>query len=93
MCKIVGREGTTRLVVIPALVWKISQENERGGGGLEIAPHQLGRGLSANKANESAMAWIVSLPFVSIISCALWTIIQVKVISAHQVKKVKQKNS
>ena len=30
MCKIVGREGTASLVVIPALVWKISQENERG---------------------------------------------------------------
>ena len=44
--------------------------------------------LSANKANESA--WIVSLTSVSILSCALWTIIQVKVISGHQVKKVKK---
>ena len=30
MCKIVGREGTASLVVIPALVQKISQENQRG---------------------------------------------------------------
>ena len=30
MCKIVGREGTASLVVIPALIQKISQENERG---------------------------------------------------------------
>ena len=44
--------------------------------------------LSANKANESA--WIVSLTSVSIISCAFMTIIQVKVVSGHQVKKVKQ---
>ena len=35
MCTIVGREGTARMVVIPALVQKISQENERG---LETAP-------------------------------------------------------
>ena len=44
MCKIVGGEGTASLVMIPALVWKISQENERGGG-LEIAPPPVGRGL------------------------------------------------
>ena len=43
MCKIVVREGTASLVVIPALVWKISQENERG---LEIAPPPVGRGLT-----------------------------------------------
>ena len=43
MCKVVGREGTASLVVIPALVEKISQENERGG--LEIAPPPVGRGL------------------------------------------------
>ena len=30
MCKNVGREGTASLVVIPELVWKISQENQRG---------------------------------------------------------------
>ena len=30
MCKNVGREGNASLVVIPALVWKISQQNERG---------------------------------------------------------------
>ena len=30
MCKNVGREGTASLAVIPALVEKISQENERG---------------------------------------------------------------
>ena len=42
MCKILGREGTASLVVIPALVWKISQENEMGGG-LEIAPPPVGR--------------------------------------------------
>ena len=30
-------------MVIPALVWKISQENQRGG--LEIAPPPVGRGL------------------------------------------------
>ena len=38
MCKIVGREGTASLEAIPTLVKKISQENERGGGGLQIAP-------------------------------------------------------
>ena len=46
--------------------------------------------LSASKANESE--WIVSLTSVNIISCAFFTIIQAKVISGHQVKKVKQKN-
>ena len=46
--------------------------------------------LSSNKANESA--WIVSLTSVSIIFLCFVTIIQVKVISGHQVKKVKQKN-
>ena len=52
MCKNVGREGTAILVVIPALVWKISQENERGdskfppvGRGLTLAP--LGGGQRA----------------------------------------------
>ena len=43
--------------------------------------------ISANKANESA--WIVSLTYVSIL-CFV-TIIQVNVISGHQVKKVKTK--
>ena len=49
--------------------------------------------LSANKVNESA--WIVSLSVTDIwkyhFLCFV-TIIQVKVISGHQVKKVKQKN-
>ena len=42
MCNIVGREGTASLVVIPALVEKISQENERGGA--RNSP-PVGRGL------------------------------------------------
>ena len=45
--------------------------------------------LSANKANEST--WIVSLTSVSIIFMCVVAIIQVKVMSGHQVKKVKQK--
>ena len=46
--------------------------------------------LSANKANESA--WRMSLTFLSIISCFLFvTIIQIKVISGHQVKKSNKK--
>ena len=44
MWKIVGREGTASLVVIPALVWKISQENERGA--RNSPPPPVGRGLS-----------------------------------------------
>ena len=48
MCKNVGREGTANLVVIPAFVNKISQENERG---LEIAPPPVGRGLTDCKSN------------------------------------------
>ena len=43
MCTIVGREGTASLVMIPALVWKISQENERGA---RNSPPPLGRGLT-----------------------------------------------
>ena len=39
MCKIVGKEGTASLVVIPALVLKVSQENERG---LEKSPPPSG---------------------------------------------------
>ena len=46
MCKIVGREGIASLVVIPALVWKISQENERGD--RNSPPPPVGRGLSHN---------------------------------------------
>ena len=46
MCKIIGRDGTANLVVIPALVKKISKENERG---LEIALPQVGRGLRNRK--------------------------------------------
>ena len=47
--------------------------------------------LSANKANESA--WIVSLTFVRTYHFLCFvTIIHVKVISGHQVKKVKPKN-
>ena len=46
--------------------------------------------LSANKANKSA--WIVSLTFVSRYHFLCFvTITQVKVISGHQAKKVKQK--
>ena len=45
--------------------------------------------LSTNKANQ--LAWIVSLTFVCIIYCAMAAIIEVKVMSGHQVKKVKQK--
>ena len=49
MCKIVGREGTASLVVIPALVLvldcialeDIARKRE---GGLEIAPPQWGAG-------------------------------------------------
>ena len=46
--------------------------------------------LSSNKANE--LAWIVSLTFVSTyhVLCFV-TIIEVKVISGHQIKKIKQK--
>ena len=47
--------------------------------------------LSANKANESA--WIVSLTSVKYHFMCFVTIIQVKVISCHQVKKVKQKKN
>ena len=37
MCKIVVGEGNASLVVIPVIIEKISQENERG---LEIAPQR-----------------------------------------------------
>ena len=46
MCKIVGREGTASLVVIPALIRRYRKKT-RGGGGLEIAPPPpVGRGLN-----------------------------------------------
>ena len=42
MCKNVRREGTASLVVIPALVENISQENERGGGARNSPPVERG---------------------------------------------------
>ena len=67
MCKVVGGEGTTSLVVIPALVYKISQENERGGG-LEIAPPPEGRGLNRNYIGIRyiCMCFTDSFPYLSI---------------------------
>ena len=63
MCKNVGREGTANLVVIPALVQKISKKTR---GGLEIAPPPpVGRGLNNIVKSEVYVhkKWVVPLLF------------------------------
>ena len=57
MCKIVGREGTASLVVIAALVSKISQENQRGGGARNSPPPS---GARVNVVNVIAHSYLKS---------------------------------
>ena len=56
MCKIVVGEGNASLVVIPVIVEKISQENERGGGLFRdppLIPETTGPILKIQAAFES----------------------------------------